>query len=88
MPVLVISEGTNRARGADSDIAQALHGSNSRDLVDTASQEVRRARRIPSSHSPFPIKLPVRYQAGGESGWGQTVNISSKDVPSLRLIAR
>lgn len=26
----------------------------------------------------FPIRLPVRYQAGGESGWGEIVNISSR----------
>ena len=28
----------------------------------------------------FPIKLPVRYQVGGESGWGKTQNISSARV--------
>jgi hypothetical protein len=28
----------------------------------------------------FPIKLPVRYQAGGESGWGETLNIGSRGV--------
>ena len=26
---------------------------------------------------PFAIKLPVRYQVGGESGWGEIVSISS-----------
>ncbi|MGA3039457.1 MAG: hypothetical protein ABSF54_01555 [Bryobacteraceae bacterium] len=26
----------------------------------------------------FPIKLPVRYQAGGECGWGEIVNIGSR----------
>jgi len=26
----------------------------------------------------FPIELPVRYEAGGESGWGEILNISSR----------
>jgi PilZ domain-containing protein len=28
----------------------------------------------------FPLKLRVRYQDGGESGWGETVNIGSRGV--------
>jgi hypothetical protein len=28
----------------------------------------------------FPVRLPVRYQVGGEPGWGEIVNISTRVV--------
>ena len=55
----------------------ALHGSNSRDWSILRRKKCEEPDGFRQA-IPFPIKLPVRYQAGGESGWGQTVNISSR----------
>jgi hypothetical protein len=55
----------------------ALQGSDSRDWSIRPrtkcedSGDYRQAIR-------FPIKLPARYQAGGKSGWGEILNISSR----------
>jgi len=61
------------------DISLALQGSDSRDW----SMRPRKNCREPAGCRQairFPIKLPVRYRAGGEFGWGETVNISSRCV--------
>ncbi len=39
-----------------------------------ASQELRSVGRGAVQAIRFSIKLPARYQAGGESGWSEIVN--------------
>jgi hypothetical protein len=55
-----------------------------------ASQELRSVGRGAVQAIRFSIKLPARYHAREESGWGETVNIGSrgallKDGARLRL---